>query len=96
MKLIKNKLEVWHYPQIPCIPFKVPVKDEYEALKIINTLADQHNFLFEQHFIPDFCNSLQVVMWDEDEKDWVSYYNSHEEAEWEEIETIINAELIQD
>ena len=89
MKLVNNKLEVWHYPQFPCTPFKVPVKDEYEAYKIMTVLADQHNWLFEQNIIPDFSNNISVVMWEESEKDWVSYYNNVEDAEWEEIEGLI-------
>lgn len=64
MKLVNNKLEVWHYPQIPCTPFKIPVKDEHEAYKIMTVLADQHNWLFEQNIIPDFSNNISVVMWD--------------------------------
>lgn len=95
MKFVKNKLEVWHMPQVPCDPFKVPVKNELEAYKIVNVLADQHNWLFEHNIIPDFSNSIQVVMLENGE--WISYYNNHEDCEWEEIEEMIKEfELTQD
>jgi hypothetical protein len=97
MQLVKNKLEVRHFAQVPCKAFCVAVKDEYEALKIINTLAAQHNFLFEQNIIPDFANVILVVMWDESENDWVDYYNDAEEMEWSDIEEVLmNAEPSQD
>ena len=65
MKKVKNKLQVRHYAQVPCEPFCVDVSDEVEAKKIKDVLADQHLFLFEQKIIPDYANSICVVMWDE-------------------------------
>jgi len=86
MKKVKNKLQVLHYPQIPCKPFRVDVKDEYEAGRIINILAKQHLFLYEKNIIPDYSNVIEVVMYDEDEKKWITYWNEEECMEWEEIE----------
>ncbi len=85
MKKVSNKLEVWHYPNIPCIPFRVSVKDEEEAYKIEQTLANQHLWLFKSRFIPDYANAIEVVMWDEEEKDWLSYWNEEEMMEWKEF-----------
>lgn len=68
MKKISNKLQVQHYAQVPCKPFCVDVKDEVEAKKIMDTLADQHLFLFKHKIIPDYSNALTVVMWNEEEK----------------------------
>lgn len=79
MQLINKPLQIWHYPQVPCEPFKVDVKDEYEAYKIYNVLADQHLWLEENRFIPDYCNSISLVMYDDSE--WVSYYNNHEDLD---------------
>ena len=66
MKLVNKKLRVLHFPQIPCKPFQVEVKDEEQAHLIVETLADQHLFLFENNFIPDCSNIIIVEMWDED------------------------------
>jgi hypothetical protein len=87
---VKNKLRVLHYPQVPCTPFFVDVKDEEQAYLIQETLADQHLFLFDNNMIPDYCNSIEVVMWEEDSDgdgnaDWVSYYNEEEGVEWDEF-----------
>jgi hypothetical protein len=87
---VPNKLRVLHFPQVPCKPFTVDVKDEEQAYLIRNTLADQHNFLFENNIIPDFSNAIQVVMWDEDadgegNPDWVTYYNEAEMMEFDEL-----------
>jgi len=87
---VKNKLRVLHYPQVPCTPFFVDVKDEEQAYLIQETLAEQHLFLYENNMIPDYSNIICVVMWDEDadgegNPDWVDYYNEEEAMEWEEF-----------
>ena len=90
MNLVKNKLRVLHYPQIPCKPFFVDVKDEEQAYLIQETLANQHLYLFDNNIIPDYATSIEVVMWDEDSDgegnaDWVIYYNEEEGIEWDEF-----------
>jgi hypothetical protein len=90
MKTVKNKLRVSHYPQIPCKPFIVEVKDEEQAYLISEALANQHLFLFENKFIPDYSNMISVEMWDENsdgegKADWVEYYNDDEEMDFEEF-----------
>lgn len=88
MVLIKNKLRVSHFPQIPCKPFIVEVKNEREAYLIYQTIANQHLFLFEGNFIPDYSNVICVEMWDDEmEADangdkWCDYWNEKEEMEW--------------
>lgn len=91
MKLSGKRLQVHHYPQVPCNPFCVDVKDEYEAIKIINTLADQHVWLFKNRIIPDYANSLNVVMWDGNE--WVDYWNEEERMNWDDLEAVYENEL---
>lgn len=82
---------VQHFPRFPCGPFEVEVKDEYEALKMINTLADQHAWLFKSKIIPDYCNSFNVIMWDGSQ--WVDYWNAEEMMGWDDFETIYEDEL---
>ena len=99
MKKVTNKLRVLHYPQIPCTPFFVDVKDEEQALLIRETLANQHLFLYDNNFIPDYSNMILVVMWDENSDgegmpDWVDYYNEEEEMGFDEfVETYLSAEV---
>jgi len=100
MQKVTNKLRVLHYPQIPCTPFFVDVKDEEQALLIRETLANQHLFLFDNNFIPDYSNVISVVMWDENSDgegtpDWVDYYNEEEAMEFDEfVETYLSAEAV--
>ena len=87
---VNKKLKVSHYPQIPCEPFEVEVKDEYEASLIANILANQHLYLFDKKMIPDYCNAIIVQMLEEghdDEEDngWVDYWNDDEGMEFDEL-----------
>lgn len=96
MQKVTNKLRVLHYPQIPCTPFFVDVKNEEQALLIRETLANQHLFLFDNNFISDYSNIISVVMWDENSDgegnpDWVDYYNEEEAMEFDEfVETYLS------
>lgn len=83
MKKVNNKLRVAHYPQIPCKPFIVAVKDEEQAYLISETLADQHLFLYDNNFIPDYSNIILVQMYEDGE--WLDYYNEEEEMEFNEV-----------
>jgi len=95
MKNVKNRLRVSHFPQIPCEPFSVEVRNEREAYFISETLANQHLFLFKNRMIPDYSNVILVEMWDEDsdgegKPDWVDYYNDEEFMDWGEfVETYL-------
>lgn len=91
MILSGKRLQVHHYPQVPCSPFCVDVKDEYEAAKTIDTLADQHVWLLKNRLIPDYCNSFNVVMWDGSE--WVDYWNESEQMNWDDLEAVYENEL---
>ena len=78
MNLIKNKLRVLHYPNVPCKPFEVEVKDEFEAYKICEVIATQHLWLFENKFIPDYANVIIVQMWDEEEcMEWEEFMENY-------------------
>ncbi len=78
----KNKLQVLHFPQVPCKPFRVDVKDEKDALRVIKILAEQHLFLFEHKIIPDYANVLMVNMFEDGE--WVGYYDE-DGNDWEDV-----------
>jgi len=77
-----KKLRVLHYPQIPCKPFTVEVKDEEQAYLVSEALANQHLFLFENNFIPDYANIILVQMFDDGE--WIDYYNYEHDMEFDE------------
>lgn len=92
---VSNKIRVCHYPQIPCAPFRISVNNEWEAYLIKETLAKQHLWLFENNFIPDYCNIITVEIWDdvdgEGNFDWTNYYNESECMDWDEFkETYFN------
>lgn len=93
MTLSGKRLKVQHYPQIPCNPFEVEVKDEYEAARMMNALADQHIWLFKNRIIPDYSNILNVLMWDEEGKDWIDYWNEAEQMNWDDLEAVYEDEL---
>ena len=89
MKPIKNKLRVCHFPQIPCKPFIVEVKDEQQAHLIVETLANEHLFLFDDNFIPDYANIILVEMYEDGE--WQDYWNEEEFMEFDEfVETYLS------
>lgn len=92
MTLSGNRLQVHHYPQLPCEPFSVDVENEHEAIKIINTLADQHIWLLKNKLIPDYNNTFNVVMLDGSE--WVDYWNEAEKMNWEDFEAVYENEII--
>lgn len=86
MELVKNKLRICHYAQVPCEPYIVEnIKDEYEAAKIADILAYQHLFLREKRIIPDYSNVITIEMFDEEEQEWVDYWNDKEYMDWEEL-----------
>lgn len=88
MKPVSNKLRVVHIPQVGSSirSFYIDVADEIEAARIANVIAMQHNWLYENNFIPDFSNIITVEMYNPDSKEWENYYNEEECMEWEEYE----------
>lgn len=70
---MNKKLRISHFPQIPCKPFIVEVKDLEEAKLISNTLANYDLFQYENKIKPDYCNATVVEEFDEAENEWVSW-----------------------
>lgn len=68
-----KKLRVSHFPQIPCKPFIVEVKDLEEAKKIYDVLANYDLFQYDNRIKPDYCNATVIEEFDEEEQDWLSW-----------------------
>ena len=49
-----------HFPDIPCKPFEVFSDDLEYLARTCNVLAEQHLFLFDNRFIPDYTNALVI------------------------------------
>ena len=94
MKNVKNKLRVVHTTQVNINKhFIVNVKNEEEAYLIMNILSEQHLWLEENNFIPDFSNVIDLEMYDEDIDEetgnpygWATYFNEEESMWWDDIE----------
>jgi hypothetical protein len=71
------------------------VGEEIEAKKIMEVLADQHLFLYDNNMIPDYSNTIIIVMWCDLDGDgdmgWGDYWNDAEQMDWHEyVETYLN------
>src|SRR5690606_19532234 len=88
----KNKLRVWHIPQVPMKGFRIPVKDESQAALLIASLSLQHLWLEENNVIGDFSNAIGVEMFEDGE--WTDYYNEEEFMEWDELEETYFSEYV--
>lgn len=91
MKTVNKKLKVSHFPQIPGKAFEVEVKDEIQASLIVNTLANQHLWLYKNNYIPDYANAITVSMLEEghddpDDNGWFEYWNEEECMDFDEFE----------
>lgn len=94
-----KQLRISHFPQIPCGPFQYVINNEFEAYHVVNALALQHLWLFENDFIPDYANVINVEIYNEKEKEWEdyeieieSYFYNWDEI-YEEIEEHLNKEI---
>ena len=68
---MKDKLRVWHIPQVPGKPFHVEVATPKEAKKILDILADYDAFQFENKIKPDYCNVAGLEVFEDGEwYDW--------------------------
>lgn len=68
-----KRLRVVHYPQIPCEPFIVEVKDLTEAKKVKDILANYDLFQYDNKIKPDYANMAIVEEFNEAEKSWESW-----------------------
>lgn len=72
---MNKKLRVVHFPQVPCKPFIVEVKNLEEAKFVIDMLANYDLFQFENQIKPDYANMTVVEEFDEEEGEWVSWFD---------------------
>jgi len=72
---MEKKLRVSHYPQVPCKPFIVEVKNLEEAKLISDTLANYDLFQYENRIKPDYANATVIEQWDADEEEWISWFD---------------------
>lgn len=63
-------LIVWHIPQVPMKPFKVPVDSPEEGAKVMAILAAYDKFQLDNNVKPDYSNAQGLLGADGD--DWES------------------------
>jgi hypothetical protein len=68
-----QRLQVWWIPQVPGVPFYIPVKNVKEARLILNVLAAYDFFQLNHKIKPDFANAGGLRIWDDVEKGWVDW-----------------------
>jgi len=68
-----KKIRVAHFPQVPCKPFIVEVRDLKEAKLIYDVLADYDEFQYLNRIKPDYCNATVIEEFDEESGKWVSW-----------------------
>ena len=56
-------LKVCWFPQIPCKPFEVPVKDVNEAAFLMTVLARYDEFQYNNKIKPDYSNAGTVCIY---------------------------------
>lgn len=86
----KYRLE--HYPQVPCKPFIVDSDDLGYLVKLKETLALQHLFLFDNKMIPDYSNAILISMLAPTDEQSDDHYWNLDDDEIEEILTTGTAE----
>lgn len=72
---MKKKLQVWWIPQVPMNEFTVEVPDVNTACIILKTLADYDQFQLDNNIKPDYSNAGGLNEWDEDDQEWVTWYD---------------------
>jgi len=82
--VVKMKLRVWWIPHVPMKSFYVPVNSVEEARLILDTLAKYDMFEFENNVKPDYCNAGGLSCWDEEEKEWLDWYDEETGADFNE------------
>lgn len=51
------------------------VSSPEEAKTMIDTIADFINFKIAEGVFPDHCSTAGLEVWDEEEQDWLSWYD---------------------
>lgn len=72
---MNKQLRVAHFPQVPCKPFCVEVKNLQEAKLIYDVLADYDLFQYENRIKPDYSNATVIEQKYEQDTEWESWYD---------------------
>ena len=67
------KLRIAHFPQIPCKPFYVEVKDLEQARLMYDALANYDLFQYNNNIKGDYNNATDIQMYEDGE--WVTWYD---------------------
>ncbi len=77
-------LRVWHIPQVPMSPFRIPVMSPEVARVILSVLWDYDKFQFENNIKPDYSNAsgLEEFVMDDGEgkPGWCEWENTEGET----------------
>lgn len=76
-----KKLRVVHFPQVPCKPFIVEVRDLREAKLIYDVLADYDEFQYKNRIKPDYSNATVIEEFDEESGEWISWYDDETDTD---------------
>lgn len=71
--MTKQKLQVWHIPQVPMKAFKVSVNSVAEGAKLMSVLANYDLFQYENRVKPDYANMNGLNIWNEEEGEFWSW-----------------------
>lgn len=74
-RIKKIELRVCHYPQVNCMAFVTKVENLKEAKLLSDVLAAYDLFQLEQKIKPKYSNVTVVEMWDEENQDWIPWYD---------------------
>ena len=73
---MQQQLRVWHNCQVGAVKnFYVEVSSIEEAWRVLNTLWEYDLFQYSHHIKPDYCNASGLEVFDDDEQDWVEWYD---------------------
>ena len=53
------------------------VSSPEEAKTVIDAIADYLNFAVDNCIFPDHCSAAGLEYWDEEEKDWMTWYDDN-------------------
>ena len=69
-----SKLRIY-YQVLGAKTFNKEVTSPEEAKAVIDGIADFVNQMIEEGIFPDHCSSAGLEEWDEEEQDWVTWYD---------------------
>lgn len=71
----ENKYRVWWIPQVPMQPFYYPVDSIEEGVLLLKALAQYDIFQIENRVKPDCCNVGGLHMFDDEDNEWIDFYD---------------------